>query len=421
MLVRLALVIEIISMVICVHRIYGKRLQWDILTIGLAVALLIVLDAINMLHMNKVATSIVFVLIYLYCKLEFKDTFRRTGIGIIFLTVIISALQFICLTLSSILLPENEIYRVLLADIGVLASCQYLLPKMKIDSLLKNLHYSSKRVFCILAVVSIMVALLLLQDKIFKGIRADIFIFTIPMALIVILLIGKWNNSKKNIEQIEKELENNVRMQSSFENLLEDVRLRQHEFKNHIAAIFSAHYTYKTYEKLVQAQSEYCNRLSLDNKYNNLLLIRNNILTGFFYEIFKEIEEDANGFEYRILGTFANIQMPTYHMIEIIGILIDNAVEAIKNDADKMISIEACEDDKMCYFIIRNTHKYITYATIEQWFQKGVSTKGISRGLGLYYVKTLCEEWKCNIRCENVNVDDKNWIQFTLEINKAAN
>lgn len=421
MLVRLALVIEIISMVICIHRIYGKRMQWDILTIGLAVALLIVLDAINMLHMNKMATSIVFVLIYLYCKLEFQDTFRRIGIGIIFLTVIITALQFICLILSSILLPENEICRVLLADIGVLASCQYLLPKMKIDSLLKNLHYSSKRVFCILAVVSLMVALLLLQDKIFEGIRADIFIFTIPMALIVVLLIGKWNNSKKNIEQIEKELENNVRMQSSFENLLEDVRLRQHEFKNHIAAIFSAHYTYKTYEKLVQAQSEYCNRLSLDNKYNNLLLIRNNILAGFFYEKFKEIEEDANWFEYRILGTFANIQMPTYHMIEIIGILIDNAVEAIKNDADKMISIEAYEDDKMCYFIIRNTHKYITYATIEQWFQKGVSTKGISRGLGLYYVKTLCEEWKYNIRCENVNVDDKNWIQFTLEINKAAN
>lgn len=421
MLVRLALVIEIISMIICVHRIYGKRIQWDILTIGLAVALLIVLDVINTLHMDKMTTSIVFVLIYLYCKLKFQDTFLRTGISIIFLTIIMSALQFMCLTLSSILLPRNEMYRVLLADVAVFVCCQCLLPKMRIDSLLKNLHYSCKRVFCILSIVSLIVALLLLQDKILKGIRADIFLLAIPMTLIVVLLIGRWNGSKKDIEQIEKELENNEHMQLNFESLLEDVRIRQHEFKNHIAAIFSAHYTYKTYKKLVQAQSEYCNRLLQDNKYNNLLLIKNNILAGFFYEKFKEVEDDANGFEYKIHGTFANVQIPTYHIIEIMGILIDNAVEAIKDDDDKLISIEAYEDDLICCFVIRNTHKYITYTTMEQWFQKGVSTKGINRGIGLYYVKTLCEEWQCNIRCENVNVDDKNWIQFTFEINKAAN
>ncbi len=421
MLVRLALVIEIISMIICVYRIYGKRMQWDILTIGFAVAVLIVLDAINTLHMDKMATGIVFVLIYLYCKLKFQDTFRRTGISIIFLTIIISALQFMSLTLSSILLPRNEMCRVLLADVGVLVCCQCLLPKMKIDSLLKNLRYSGKRVFGILAIISLIVALLLLQDKILKGIRADIFLFTIPMTLIIVLLMGWWNSSKKDIEQVEKELENNVRMQANFESLLEDVRMRQHEFKNHIVAIFSAHYTYKTYKKLVQAQSEYCNRLLLDNKYNNLLLIKNNILAGFFYEKFKEVEDDAYEFEYKIHGTFVNIQMPTYHIIEIIGILIDNAVEAIKNDADKLISIDAYEDDLICYFVIRNTHKYVTYTTMERWFQKGVSTKGMNRGIGLCYVKSLCEEWKCNIRCENVNVDDKNWIQFTLEMNKAAN
>ena len=421
MLIRLALVIEIISMVICIHHIYGKKIHWDILTIGLVITLLIILDVINTLQINKTATCLVYILIFIYCKLKFKNTFIRTGISVIFLTIIVSTLQFICLALFGLILPENEMARVLLADTGALVCCKYLLPKMKIDVLLKDFRYAGKVVLVILAIVSITVIFLLMQDKIFKGIRADMFIFTIPMALIVVLLIGKWNSSKKDIEQVEKELETNVHMQSSFESLLEDVRLRQHEFKNHMAAILSAHYTYKTYKKLVQAQSEYCNKLSRDNKYNNLLLIKNNILSGFFYEKFKEIEADAKEFEYKIHGTFGNIQMPTYHLIEIIGILIDNAVEAIKNDDDKMISIEAHEDEKRCYFLIRNTHEYVTYATIAQWFQKGISTKGANRGIGLYHVKTLCEEWDSNIRCENVFVDDKNWIQFTLEINKAAN
>lgn len=420
MLIRLALIIEIISMVICIHRIYGKKLQWDILTIGLVVFLLIVLDTINTLHIDKMATCLVYVLMYLYCKLRFKNTYMRTGISIVLLTVTISSLQFICLTLFSLLMPENEIGRVLLADFGTLLCCQFLLSKMKIDSLLKNLRYSSRYVFLILTIVFFVVVFLLLQDKIFKGIRADMFLVTIPMALIVVFVIGKWNSSKKGIEQMEKELESNVHMQSSFESLLDEVRLRQHEFKNHIAAILSAHYTYKTYEKLVEAQNEYCDRLSRDNKYNNLLLIKNNILAGFFYEKFNEIEDDASEFVYKIQCGFESIHMPTYHVIEIIGILIDNAVEAVKNDEDKKISIEAYEDKKRYYFVIRNTHPYVTYALIEQWFQKGISTKGANRGIGLYHVKALCEEWNSNIRCENVMVNDKNWIQFTLEINKVA-
>lgn len=421
MWIRLALVIEIISIVICIHRVYGKKLQWDILTIGLAVSLLIVLDAINTLQIGKIASSITYVLIYLYCKLKFKDTFIRTGISVVFSLIMISVLQFICLFLSNILLRTHETGRVLLADMGVLIFCQFILPKMKIDSLLKTLHYSSKRVFGVLAVVGFIVAVLLLQDRVFKGVQVKLFIFAIPMILIVLPLLGKWNSSKKDIEQMEKELESTKHMQSKFESILENVRLRQHEFKNHITAIISSHYTHKTYEKLVQAQTEYCNMLSKDNKYNDLLFIKNNVLAGFLYEKFKEVEDDVSDFEYKIHGTFSNIQMPTYHMIEIMGILIDNAVEATKDDADKMVSIEAYENDKACYFVIRNTHKYIEYATIEQWFQQGVSTKGINRGIGLYHVRTLCEEWGCNIRCENISKNDKNWIQFTLEINKAAN
>lgn len=51
----------------------------------------------------------------------------------------------------------------------------------------------------------------------------------------------------------------------------------------------------------------------------------------------------------------------------------------------------------------------------------GTSSKGINRGIGLYHVKELCEEWNCNIFCENIEIEGKNWIQFDLEMCKEVN
>lgn len=74
------------------------------------------------------------------------------------------------------------------------------------------------------------------------------------------------------------------------------------------------------------------------------------------------------------------------------------------------------------YFLtIRNQCEYVPYSEMEQWFQMEASSKGEGRGLGLYHLKTLCNDWKMNIRCENIEIEQKNWIQFTLIAESAGN
>lgn len=171
----------------------------------------------------------------------------------------------------------------------------------------------------------------------------------------------------------------------------------------------------------MRAQEEYCNRIREENKYNHLLLIGNKLLVGFLYEKFQEIEEEGINLEYKIATNLENLRIPIYRLIEIIGILIDNAVEALKEVANKNVVIEIGENEKEYYFLIRNRCNYVSYSQMSEWFEFEYSSKAEGRGIGLYHAKTLCEELNCDIVCENINIRNENWIKFTVLIQKTDN
>uniref|UniRef100_UPI004055F268 sensor histidine kinase n=1 Tax=Agathobacter sp. TaxID=2021311 RepID=UPI004055F268 len=392
--------------------------------IGVITAILLSLfayETIAVMGIHQATAAIFGTIFFIYCKVRFKESFMQTGINIIFVYIIATICQFIGVVFTYIIIPENEALRAVCVNGEVLLFNIFILPKFRPDNIKNNINFKNIYTIAALFIVGGSVFLLLLQGKVFNGIRADSFILLIPPIIMLIAVLGKWNSSQKILQQMKKEKDSNAHMQQRYDDLLKEVRIRQHEFKNHMAAIFSAHYTYKTYEQLVDAQKEYCNKLVQENKYNNLLLIGNNILAGFLYEKFQQMEGDQICFTYKVSAKFENLFMPMYHLIEVIGILIDNAVEAVKMMEERKIYIEASEDETACYFTIRNIYKYVPYSEIGQWFQMGNSSKGRGRGIGLFHVKSLCEEWKCDIICENISIEGKNWIQFTIVMNKTDN
>ncbi len=52
------------------------------------------------------------------------------------------------------------------------------------------------------------------------------------------------------------------------------------------------------------------------------------------------------------------------------------------------------------------------------WFDLEHSSKGAKHGLGLYYVKQICQKYRANIICRNVECQGKNWIEMNLELRK---
>lgn len=107
-------------------------------------------------------------------------------------------------------------------------------------------------------------------------------------------------------------------------------------------------------------------------------------------------------------------------LIEILGILIDNAVEAQESSIEiKQLKFQFMEKEVTYIFNVSNPYLYVSYAEIQSWFQIDKSSKGNHRGLGLYNVKELCEKYDANIVCRNKLDDSENWVEFTLEIAKT--
>lgn len=232
-----------------------------------------------------------------------------------------------------------------------------------------------------------------------------------------VIWLASINITKRERDDARREAEMIELEQKQYDKLLEQVRLREHEFNNHMTAILATHHTYRTYDKLVEAQSEYCRRMLTENKYNRLVLMPDKVFSAFLYEKLAELEAKDIDVEYRYRaeGEPGQCDISTYQLIEMAGILLDNAEEAVRDKSDRRICVEIYDRGGWgTSFKVRNVHEYVPYSTIQGWFEKGVSSKDTSRGLGLYHLKQLCAKTGCSICCENCEIDGKNWITFSF-------
>lgn len=418
MWMQVVLILEIAAVISCIHCVYGRRVRLDIGTSVLFLSILIILEIANSFEEVGWISFGIYVPIFLYCKIVFRDRFHRVLLKVLLSTILVAIIEFICFLMISMFIVDDLMLRNIIGNLMVLFVSMFILPKLRVETL--DVVFWRKYSFMkwILLMMFSVILVLMLQVKMMGRISIDKFVFVIPFMLVALLIMIKWNASQKQVDHIEREMDIAKKTEESYSELLTNVRLKQHEFKNHITAILSSHYTYKTYEKLVEVQDEYCQLLVHENKYNDLLQINNKVIVGFLYKKFSDMEDEGIDIQYKISTKLENCVLPAYHLIEMWGILLDNATEAQKNCIEKQVWISVFEKSNRYVFEVRNKSPYVAFEEITSWFQEGHSSKGRSRGLGLYHMKCLCEEWNCEIGCRNLYIDDENWIVFSLEMNK---
>lgn len=85
---------------------------------------------------------------------------------------------------------------------------------------------------------------------------------------------------------------------------------------------------------------------------------------------------------------FSKINCNIYDFTRILGILLDNAIEAAEDTSEKFIRIEFKSTSKKQLFIIENSCKSNNISTIKI-FEKGYSTKEKNSGIGLWKVHQI--------------------------------
>lgn len=95
MLLHIALVAEILATIICFHCIYGKKLKWDVKTVAAVLSVLTVLEMVNYYHLSGIFSFLVYVILFIYCKYEFKSKFAETVISFVLCMILISSISYL--------------------------------------------------------------------------------------------------------------------------------------------------------------------------------------------------------------------------------------------------------------------------------------------------------------------------------------
>ena len=198
------------------------------------------------------------------------------------------------------------------------------------------------------------------------------------------------NTSKLASTKIE--LENTQSELHTFKILHEQVRSFKHDFDNMVNSIGG----YVVNEDILGLKRYYNQLLEECNKTNNLYALSPEVINHpAIYHLLatKYYEADKQNVQIS-LHVFLDLneiekRMKIYEFTRILGILLDNAIEAAKECNKKIINVTFRKDNNnMIEVIIQNTYSNKDVDT-EEIFEKGETSKENHSGLGLWKVRQI--------------------------------
>lgn len=174
--------------------------------------------------------------------------------------------------------------------------------------------------------------------------------------------------------------------------ITEEIRERQHDFKNHLNIISGLVELNNRSENSYSVKS-YINSLSNSmQSLENMIYIDNSILSAIIYSKLHEASKTNIKFTYIIENSLLETSLRDYELVEVLTNLIDNGFEALGiSQGEKCLTVKTYFEENMNILEVSNSG-IIKAEDINNIFKRGFTTKGkVGRGLGLYNVKKIVE------------------------------
>ena len=420
----LYVVFEAIAVLLLLHTLYGKKICWNIYSIAFVVIDYILMLATKLFGVSQNLSVMIYPLLAIYCFVQFKSKIQEIIVNIVLAVIMLLGIQLIPLLVFGILgelLIGYENVAIVISNLIILIMAIVLYKKVDLHTISLTFQRNSKLIGLILLLESTLVFLLIFQYKNAYG-KVPIK-YTVISGIMVLIIILCIHGLLYRIKYQEKqaELEAYKTYSAAFSDLITQIRARQHEFDNHISALCNLHYICKDYDELVQEQSKYAKDVISNNRFHKLLVSGNPVIAGFLYGKLSSIQEQGIEVTYTFHISEFTSKIPVYLVVELVGNLLKNAVEAVKTQqVEKQIHLSCTENENEFCLGVRNRSEKIPLDEIGRFFEKGYSSKGSGRGLGLYNVKEICEKYGVDIVCDNTEIDDKNWFLIELHIKKQT-
>lgn len=417
----LYLLLEIAAILICAGNIFGKKVKLDILTAIYIFMNILAIQIFSFLGVFNIYGYTLYLLLLLYCVLEYRLAFMESILRFVILLFVCISMQLLCsvpFLFISTYLTGDEVYfytNILFLLMAILFN--YKLPADNlIQGMLKHRYKTEKLILLLMGLG--LVTGMVISFRYFGGFQIMNYFLSLIVMIIVMILMFRWINLNYKVKQLERERQLAMMYDGTFQELIKTMRMRQHDFKNHLQAMLSIAESNGDAREIKELQRAYCSDVLEMLRESALVYgVDTPPLTAFIYIKIEEAKRNGIRTKYQFSVEQCKVGIPIYEIVEIIGILLDNAYEAVQEftGGQRVVEIQLIETAGCLCLKISNP----TCLTLQQFLEiseSGKSTKGEQRGIGLTKIADYCKSYGLE---RTINVEtrgNESWLEFGIDI-----
>ncbi len=411
---------EYLSVMAFMYKAANQKYRWNKTFFAIAIMEFGIVMSSGKYIDNRLGMIMIYSLLFLYAKIKITHDWKPTARVFGTMLIGIPVLQIVVYYLLKDFMIELKDYRWYGIFVNCIICALILLWKEKYIYKIGTKITRFKEVFLVILFVLFFFGLLLLYKKdgyITTQVQIQALVSVGGLVLVMVL----WMSSEMEKEEKQEELKMYELYTKTFEDLITAIRIKQHEFHNHINAIKCLPYTAQNAEELIAEQNRYCDVVLEDTQIVKLLKLESSpVLCGFLYSKLIFAQSLDINVKYEVDPISVERYCVIHHFIEITGILFDNAVEALVKEKRKdtncnkiILRLSSYEDTKLL-LEVANISRVYTNEEIEEFFVTGKSSKGDNRGVGLSRMKSLIQKYKADLHATNQQYYGENYLSFRI-------
>ena len=358
---------------------------------------------------NSIITILTFFISIIVYKNIFKIKLSTSILAMSIVMILTAIIDFMVIPISIIIGYEiaRDVWYISIISNVIISVLSIILSKIKALKIMFQkfcLKIDSNSIISVVffAIVSFWILIILFYNLSNHLALFSSYIITsviIAMLLILYYLYVKECNSYSSLNQ-----EYNIIFKyiQTFEEWIDNEQMYRHELKNNLSIIRSM-----TNNKEIIKKIDDMLKFSISLDENDIECLKDVPKGGLKGLIYYKIALAKNNKINLITEVSPKIKIKLKKINDkdlkiiciILGIYIDNAIEAATKSQKKNVTLEIYESNKQLTFVISNTYKELI--SIDKMNYDGYTTKGNGHGRGLYYVNKLLAKSK-NISVEQM-------------------
>ncbi|WP_243275502.1 sensor histidine kinase [Clostridium saudiense] len=232
---------------------------------------------------------------------------------------------------------------------------------------------------------------LLIQNEFIKELPINeigiLFISIISINVFYFYDVYKKDKKKKSSEIKES-------MNPLIQELIDEMKANEHEYKNHLNILYCMIQVCKEDELKDKAKKYIGNVFENKNLLNNLSKVENTILKAVLLSKINQAEKNEIDCYYFIDSQLEGVPLDDSELTVVLSNLLNNAIEAASKSEKKVIEISTEYYEGKYIIEVSNSVDNLTKSMVADISKIRFSNKGTGRGYGLYNVKNIVEKYK---------------------------